>query len=112
MSKERARERHLKARYNITSAEYEKILAYQGGCCAICKRGAGHFNTRLAVEHDHGSRMLRGLACWSCNSLMPNRRDLGGLLRCVVQYLENPPAVAALGGPRYANPIRRKRRKR
>lgn len=49
-------ERYYWRHYKITLAEYNAILAAQGGCCYIC--GRRPFGRRLAVDHDH--RIAKG----------------------------------------------------
>jgi hypothetical protein len=56
----------LRSRFGITADEYDAMLAAQGGRCAICRREPDG-RSRLAVEHDHKTRRIRGLVCRSCN---------------------------------------------
>jgi Recombination endonuclease VII len=58
------RERHYKYKYDITIAEYEKLYTAQEGCCAICKK----FLPLLCVDHIHGTKIVRGLLCKTCNT--------------------------------------------
>jgi hypothetical protein len=56
------------AKYGITVAEYDRLLAAQGGKCAVCDRPPKKI--RLAVDHDHkgsGRESVRGLLCGMCN---------------------------------------------
>lgn len=105
------REQSLRAKYNLTLDDYAKILSYQGGVCAICGRPPSDFKNSLAVDHDHHTRLVRGILCWGCNDLLPNRKELESRLYIALGYLRNPPALLALGGPRYANPMRRRKKK-
>jgi hypothetical protein len=74
---------HLKARYGITAAEYDVLLAEQGGLCALCReRPAEH------VDHDHVFGHVRGLLCSCCNQGLGNFRDQLTHLRAAVDYLE------------------------
>jgi hypothetical protein len=74
---------HLKARYGITAAEYDVMLAEQGGLCALChERPAEH------VDHDHVFGHVRGLLCSCCNQGLGNFRDQLTHLRAAVDYLE------------------------
>lgn len=59
------RERALKAKYGITVADYDAMLAKQNGVCAICKFPPKR--RRLAVDHNHKTGKVRGLLCWRCN---------------------------------------------
>lgn len=68
------RARHLKHRYGITPAEYERILAEQQGKCAICgsdgsaSRNPERWRYLLAVDHCHATGKVRGLLCNGCNA--------------------------------------------
>jgi len=76
--------------YGIDAAEYARLLALQGGRCAICRRRPG--KRRLAVDHDHKTGAVRGLACESCNhDLLGGARDTLAILKAAVNYLETPP---------------------
>jgi hypothetical protein len=61
-----AREDHLRRKFGITQADYERMLATQGGGCAICAR-APRAGSSLHVDHDHESGEVRGLLCFRCN---------------------------------------------
>jgi hypothetical protein len=91
-----ARARRLKKVYNITPEEWQKMFTFQKGLCAICLRPAADFK-HLHVDHDHSSKLIRGLLCWSCNSLLPNRQELTELFERAIAYLRLPPATVALG---------------
>lgn len=60
-----ARATNLKKKYGITIAQYDKMFALQGGVCAICHHPPK--SVRLAVEHDHKTKRVRGLSCHHCN---------------------------------------------
>lgn len=61
----------LQREYGITQAEYEALLAKQGGKCATCPRE--HSEARpLHVDHDHRTRRVRGLLCIRCNVAIGN----------------------------------------
>jgi Autographiviridae endonuclease VII len=51
-------------RYGISAAEYDALLAKQGGVCAICRK---HSKRRLCVDHCHLTGTVRGLLCDRCN---------------------------------------------
>lgn len=53
----------------VTDAEYARLLAAQGGGCAIC--GAKPKTRRLHVDHDHATGWVRGLLCHRCNRNLP-----------------------------------------
>lgn len=49
----------------MSIADYDALLAAQGGRCAICGARPGRRN--LAVDHDHATGKVRGLLCTTCN---------------------------------------------
>ena len=51
--KERDRDKRLRKTYGISLAQYNEILAYQDGKCAICGRKATEFTVSLNVDHRH-----------------------------------------------------------
>lgn len=87
--------------FELEPGEYEAILEYQGGVCAICKKAKG-VARRLAVDHDHeiekshGMRAsIRGLLCSPCNKDLLGRYTDEALL-AAIEYRRNPPARKVL----------------
>ena len=66
-NQERIRKDKLERNFGITPEEYDRMLAEQKGCCAICGRPRSDFKKRLAVDHDHETGKIRGLLCPRCN---------------------------------------------
>lgn len=65
-AKRNKRENDLKNDYGISIDEYSKMLAIQGGVCAICKRPPKG-NRLLCIDHNHDNGEIRGLLCDGCN---------------------------------------------
>lgn len=105
---ERARERRLLALYGMTVADYEALLSFQGGTCAICDRPPGA--TRLAVDHDHATGYARGLLCYLCNNKRVGRERSAVLFERIAQYLRTPPAMQVFPEPKVAPPRPKKKR--
>ena len=63
-----------KSRTGLPLAEYDALLAAQGGGCAIC--GNAPKTRRLHVDHDHKTGKVRGLLCHRCNRALPNWVDV------------------------------------
>ncbi len=103
------RARRLKVRYNLTVEEWENILKEQGGVCAGCKRPPSDFNHTFHVDHNHSTQAVRGILCWSCNQMLPTRKNLTDIIHNLMEYLDNPPATRALGGERFCPKKKRKR---
>lgn len=73
---EKQRARGLIRKYGITAAQYDDILAAQGGVCHVCKLPPRE-GTLLHVDHDHSccpdwrktcGSCIRGLLCFFCNT--------------------------------------------
>jgi hypothetical protein len=62
----RNKKRDLKSYYGLTIEDFEKMLADQGGTCAICS-GTQKHGRMLAVDHNHDTGKVRGLLCDDCN---------------------------------------------
>ena len=90
-----ARAQRLATVFNITPEEYDRILEFQGGVCAICGRPPKP-GKRLAVDHDHRTSFVRGLLCFFCNRRLVSSRTDEAILR-MAEYVTNPPARQALG---------------
>lgn len=82
--------------FNITFAEYKKLLKSQNGRCAICNRKPSK-KRRLAVDHNHETQWIRGLLCWRCNDVLGRVKDDTQLLSCFISYIELPPAFSVIG---------------
>jgi hypothetical protein len=84
----------LRSRYGITPDEYDKMLADQGGVCAICGEvdAAGR---ALHVDHRHGccgpnracKKCIRALLCGRCNTGIGQFRESPDLLHRAIAYL-------------------------
>jgi hypothetical protein len=77
------RDYHLKRRYGITSADFDRMLAEQNGVCAGCRKAAPEH-----VDHDHASGKVRGLLCFNCNQALGNVRDSVEVMRGLIAYLD------------------------
>jgi len=92
--------------YNLRPGDRERIAAYQGGIDPIT--GAPLVEA-FNIDHHHGSGLVRGaLNPWTNKTLIDDQKILVKMLK----YLENPPAVAALGEPVYGLIGRAKRKKK
>lgn len=78
----------LKQKYGITPEQYDELFEKQSGCCAICERHQSEFNQRLAVDHNHKTREIRGLLCNYCNHRVVGRHTDGVKLRRIADYIE------------------------
>lgn len=101
-----ARDKRLRAQFNISADEWDYILAWQGGVCAHCmekntKTGKNKGKPKpLHTDHDHRSGLTRGILCAGCNRKIPTWMTIEWL-EATLYYLKHPPAAAALGEERY-----------
>lgn len=93
---EKHRERMRRQVYGLAEGEFERMLADQGGVCAICggeetstDRRSGKVR-RLFVDHDHDTGRVRGLLCQRCNFGVGQFRDDPTLLQRAIDYLNSP----------------------
>lgn len=73
--------------YGLKRPEYDRMLADQGGVCAICGTDNWGNNRGPSVDHDHVTGKIRGLLCANCNSSLGFLRDSIEVATRVVQYL-------------------------
>jgi hypothetical protein len=85
---------NLKRLYGLELAEFEKMLAAQGGCCAICSEKiapiaeGGRTRASACVDHDHATATVRAILCRGCNTGLGCFDDDPALLTAAARYLE------------------------
>lgn len=109
------RARHLLKKYGITDEQFQSLLLWQKGCCAVCGRHQDVFKSRLCVDHDHTTGAIRGLLCTYCNRRIVGRYRKGNdslsLLLAAYNYL-NRDYPGWVVPPKIKKRKRRARRKR
>jgi len=83
---EKHRDKHLKKLYGLPAGEFDRLLAAQGGLCAICHQICST-GARLCVDHDHATGRIRGLLCRRCNRALGAMKDSADLFRSAAEYL-------------------------
>lgn len=81
---------NIRRKFKLSYEEYEKILAEQGGACAIC-RSSSPGNPRIAffvVDHCHETGKIRGLLCHPCNVGLGYFKDNVDTIKSTLLYLE------------------------
>lgn len=94
--------------YGLTPEQYQALYEFQGGRCAICRRGMGNPNgdprkRQLAVDHDHSccpgktscGKCIRGLVDGPCNDVLAHFRDDPVSLERAAAYLRDWPSRQA-----------------
>lgn len=83
---------HLRRMYGITLDDYNKLLTQQNNVCAICLgtfSGTNqHGAKKLAVDHCHETKKVRGLLCENCNRGIGMFKHNTELLTSAITYLK------------------------
>jgi Autographiviridae endonuclease VII len=74
----------LKRQYGLSPADYDALLAKQGGVCPLCgKRSEKTF----CVDHCHETGTVRGLLCRQCNFALGGFTDSQAAMIAAIAYL-------------------------
>lgn len=81
--------RDLRVKYGISIADYDRLLLSQGGHCALCSTTPEQNGKkqRLCVDHDHETRIVRGLLCDKHNRGIGLFGDDPEMLMKAIEYL-------------------------
>jgi hypothetical protein len=90
-----SRRYHLKRKYGMTLADYDRIFQAQNGVCAICFEPRPDERT-LHVDHDHETDVIRGLLCFRCNNALGDFREEYELFQRAADYLDRDEELALL----------------
>ena len=75
----------LSRKYGLTPECFDRMMAEQSNCCAICQR---EFTKTPHVDHCHKSGEVRGLLCSNCNRAIGFLGDDPLTVSRAVDYLE------------------------
>ena len=87
----------MKRKYGMTAQKFDALFKAQGGVCAICRKpetrtlrykSGDVVLQRLAVDHDHKTKIVRGLLCSKCNRGIGWLGDDPQTLRAAAIYVE------------------------
>jgi len=78
------REAHLVRKFGLTQAEYDAMLAAQGGGCAICGDEPGEGQS---LHVDHLGDQVRGILCVRCNNALGQLKERVDLAARAADYL-------------------------
>ena|ERR1035437_2520662 len=73
---------------------YDYHFEMQGGRCKLksCNKSVGELKKKLVVDHDHVTKLFRGLVCSGCNSYKIGTNNLESA-KALIDYLESPKFV-------------------
>jgi hypothetical protein len=75
---------HLRRKFGLTQADYEAMLAAQGGVCAICLDPPSDGES---LHVDHLGDSVRGILCVRCNNALGQLREDVEIAERAVDYL-------------------------
>ena len=75
-------------RYLLTPERFAEYKLRQRGACACCGRSLDDPDVKVCVDHIHGTTIIRGILCNSCNVGIGMFKDSPQLLRAAAEYLE------------------------
>jgi hypothetical protein len=81
---------NLKSRYGISVEQYQALFEAQGGRCGNSHCGFVYQEggPRLRVDHDHRTKVVRGLVCHQCNTALGLTKDSIAILLGLAAYLK------------------------
>lgn len=91
--RDRAHAKRVEATYGLAEGEYDALLAFQGGVCALC--GKPFSRKRGAVDHNHKTGRVRGIIHGWENTIVGRIGDSVEWARNLVEYLTKSPAEKA-----------------
>jgi hypothetical protein len=74
---------------DMTADAFAELWTVQKGRCAICQEPLKLGARGVHVDHDHRSRIVRGLLCNSCNVGLGMFKDNPELLIAAIDYLKS-----------------------
>ena len=77
----------LAREFGLSANDYARMLAEQGGVCAICGAPPTE-GRRLHIDHCHDSGKVRALLCSKCNTFLGLADDDPERMRAAANYVE------------------------
>ena len=77
--------RNMFDRYGVTKQIYDQLLSNQNNRCAICNSVS--VKRSLSIDHCHKTRIVRGLLCHNCNTILGLAKDNKEIFKKAMEYL-------------------------
>jgi len=81
----------IRRQYGISMEQFDALLEFQGGGCALCSKPIEKLRRRMNIDHDHKNGKVRGILCSGCNTGLGHLGDNVEGLKKALYYLENTP---------------------
>lgn len=79
-------DKYYQKKYGISWKQRMYKWRIQEGRCALCFKHERCFAKRLAVDHDHKTKQVRGLLCFYCNKFRVGRLNYDWAFK-IAEYL-------------------------
>ena len=85
------RKTQLRRRFGLSLEDYERMLAEQGGGCAICGRldSGRPYAKNFSIDHNHTTGEIRGLLCNKCNIAIGLFEESEAAMLAAIAYLRD-----------------------
>jgi hypothetical protein len=80
-------------KYGLTRAQVEQMRIDQDYKCMICQQDMG---PKPCIDHIAGTKVVRALLCYACNTALGKFRDSPRLLIRAIRYIQWHNAQAAI----------------
>jgi hypothetical protein len=80
-------ERYKVKSYGLTAKEYLSMKKEQGSRCKICGKSEYENGKKLAIDHCHKTKTVRGLLCDKCNRGIGFLEDNTEIMQNAINYL-------------------------
>ena len=84
----KSREIHLKNKYGITNADFNRMFNEQDGRCFICNVHQSDIDRTFCVDHNHVTGKVRKLLCFHCNAVIGLVNESAEILNKIIAYLK------------------------
>jgi hypothetical protein len=84
---EKLRWYNVKRTYGISKQHWEAMFAVQGYACAICETDDPGAEHGWHTDHIHGTKIVRGILCHHCNTMLGRAKDNPEILIKGAEYL-------------------------
>jgi hypothetical protein len=78
---------NMKRNYGISKDQWEAMFDAQGKACAICAADEPGANHGWHTDHIHGTKIVRGILCHQCNTMLGRAKDNPDVLLKGAEYL-------------------------
>lgn len=87
---DKVRHQQLMIKFGISLDQYNEMAEKQGFKCSICLKHQSEMTRKLAVDHCHKTKRVRGLLCDPCNRGIALLKELPENMMRAIEHLKTP----------------------